>query len=263
MAVYSGTDQKQLLPGMGPYEGGPMSPDLIFLITTAASIAFLHTLIGPDHYLPFVALGKARGWTTRKMALVTIGCGLGHSVGSIVLGLLGIALGLALNKMEVIEGVRGDMAAWALMSFGLLYLAWGLRKAHREKAHSHFHVHADGTAHDHHHTHHSNHAHLHDETAKTSKLQIAPWSIFIIFVLGPCEPLIPLMLYPAATASAIGMTMVVGTFVLVTVATMTVIAMTVFKGLKFVPANILQRYMHAIAGGTIATCGFAIVGLGL
>lgn len=242
-----------------------MSAELIFLITTAASIAFLHTLIGPDHYLPFVALGKARGWTARKMALVTIGCGLGHSVGSIVLGLIGISLGLALSSMEVIEGVRGDMAAWALMSFGLLYLAWGLRKAHREKAHSHYHVHADGTAHSHVHTHHSSHAHVHDEKEKNgdTKLQIAPWSIFIIFVLGPCEPLIPLMLYPAATASALGMTLVVGTFVLVTVATMTIVAMAVFSGLKFVPANILQRYTHAIAGGTIATCGFAIVGLGL
>lgn len=242
-----------------------MSPELIALIATAASIAFLHTLIGPDHYLPFVALGKARGWTTRKMALVTIGCGLGHSVGSILLGLIGISLGVALERMEIIEGMRGDMAAWALMSFGLLYLAWGLRRAHLNKSHSHFHVHADGTAHSHEHTHTTNHMHVHDapKTSKSSKLALAPWSIFIIFVLGPCEPLIPLMLYPAVTASALGMTAVVGTFVLVTVATMTIVAMTVFKGLNFVPAATLQRYTHAIAGGTIAMCGFAIVGLGL
>ncbi len=242
---------------------GNMTAELTFLVSTAASIAFLHTLIGPDHYLPFVALGKARGWTARKMALVTIGCGLGHSVGSIVLGLIGISLGFALNSMEVIEGLRGDIAAWALMSFGLLYLIWGLRKAHLEKAHSHYHVHADGTAHSHLHTHQTSHAHVHDEKANTTRLRIAPWSIFIIFVLGPCEPLIPLMLYPAATASVLGMTLVVGTFVLVTVTTMTAVAMAVFNGLSFIPANTLQRYTHAIAGGTIATCGFAIVGLGL
>lgn len=239
-----------------------MTPELIALISAAASIAFLHTLIGPDHYLPFVALGKARGWTARKMALVTVGCGLGHSIGSILLGLLGIAAGLALDTMSGIEGLRGDMAAWALMSFGLMYLAWGIRRAHRQKSHSHFHVHADGTAHSHAHTHEANHMHLHDEKAG-GRLALAPWSIFIIFVLGPCEPLIPLMLYPAATASAFDMMLVVGTFVLVTVATMTIVAMAVFKGLKLVPAGILQRYTHAIAGGTIATCGFAIVGLGL
>lgn len=241
-----------------------MSAELWVLITTAASIAFVHTLIGPDHYLPFVALGKARGWTTRKMALVTVGCGLGHSVGSIFLGLIGISLGIALESMTSIEGVRGDMAAWALMSFGFLYLVWGLRRAHQHKEHSHYHVHADGTAHSHAHTHTKNHMHVHDAPAQTGgRLPIAPWSIFIIFVLGPCEPLIPLMLYPAATASAFGMMMVVGTFVMVTVATMTLVAMSVFKGLSFVPAATLQRYTHAIAGGTIATCGFAIVGFGL
>lgn len=241
-----------------------MSPELLVLITTAASIAFLHTLIGPDHYLPFVALGKARGWTARKMAFVTVGCGLGHSVGSIALGLIGISLGFALESMEVIEGMRGDLAAWALMSFGLLYLVWGIRRAQNQKQHSHFHVHADGTAHNHTHNHQGSHMHVHDAPPQAgSKLALAPWSIFIIFVLGPCEPLIPLMLYPAATTSALGMTMVVGTFVLVTVTTMTGIAMAVFSGLSFMPAATLQRYTHAIAGGTIAVCGFAIVGLGL
>ncbi len=241
-----------------------MSPELLVLVTTAASIAFLHTLIGPDHYLPFVALGKARGWTAHKMALVTIGCGLGHSVGSIALGLIGLSLGFALESMEVIEVMRGDLAAWALMSFGLLYLVWGIRRANRQKQHSHYHVHADGTAHDHAHSHRGNHMHVHDAPEKAgSKLALAPWSIFIIFVLGPCEPLIPLMLYPAATSSVIGMTMVVGTFVLVTVATMTGIAMAVFSGLTFMPTATLQHYTHAIAGGTIALCGFAIVGLGL
>ncbi len=248
-----------------------MSAELWVLVTAAASIAFLHTLIGPDHYMPFVALGKARQWTTKKMALVTVGCGLGHSLGSIVLGLIAISLSVSLgdattvqNQMASIEGVRGDLAAWSLMSFGLLYMVWGVRRAHRAKKHSHFHVHADGTAHTHEHNHAGNHMHVHaaSEGAK-SKLALAPWSIFIIFVLGPCEPLIPLMLYPASTASSLGVTLVVGTFVLVTVTTMTAIALAVFKGLSFVPTNVFERYTHAVAGGTIATCGFAIVGLGL
>lgn len=248
-----------------------MSGELWVLITTAASIAFLHTLIGPDHYMPFVALGKARKWSTRKMALVTVGCGLGHSLGSIVLGLIAISLSVTLgetaavqNQMASVEGVRGDLAAWALMSFGLLYMVWGVRRAYRTKKHTHFHIHADGTAHSHAHDHTGNHMHVHDASAGTrNKLALAPWSIFIIFVLGPCEPLIPLMLYPASTASALGVTLVVGTFVLVTVATMTVIALAVFKGLTLVPTNIFERYTHAVAGGTIATCGVAIVGLGL
>ena len=43
--------------------------DVTVLITTAAYLAFLHTLVGVDHSLPFVVLGKARGWSLRRTLL--------------------------------------------------------------------------------------------------------------------------------------------------------------------------------------------------
>ena len=55
-----------------------MSPDILVLCGTAAAIAFLHTLAGPDHYLPFVAMSKARDWTVRKTLLITFLCGIGE-----------------------------------------------------------------------------------------------------------------------------------------------------------------------------------------
>jgi nickel/cobalt transporter (NicO) family protein len=237
-----------------------MTDELIFLAGTAASIAFLHTVMGPDHFLPFVAMGKTRGWSKKKLASVTVACGLAHSLGSILLGLFGIWAGTTLGTLKIIEGFRGDLAAWCLLSFGILYTAYGIRKAIKDKAHSHIHSHADGTVHNHSHKHHISHAHLH---SSKSKLSLAPWTLFIIFVLGPCEPLIPLMMYPAATASAIGMALVVGTFVVVTVVTMTLIALTVFAGMRFVAVENLHRYKHAITGSTLSLCGFAIIGLGV
>ena len=41
------------------------------LIVSAIAAGVYHTLIGPDHYLPFVALGKARGWSYSKTVLAT------------------------------------------------------------------------------------------------------------------------------------------------------------------------------------------------
>ena len=35
-----------------------MNIDLGLLLLTAASIGFIHTLLGPDHYLPFVAMWR-------------------------------------------------------------------------------------------------------------------------------------------------------------------------------------------------------------
>jgi len=63
-----------------------MNTEITVLLFTAASIAFFHTLMGPDHYLPFIAIAKARGWSLKRTLTLTIICGVGHVVGSFVLG---------------------------------------------------------------------------------------------------------------------------------------------------------------------------------
>ena len=61
------------------------------LLYTAATIAVLHTALGPDHYLVFTAMGKAQGWSLAKTLRITALCGLGHVASSVLLGLAGIA----------------------------------------------------------------------------------------------------------------------------------------------------------------------------
>ena len=133
-----------------------MNMELGLLVLTAVSIGFVHTVLGPDHYLPFVAMSAARNWTRRKTMLVTAFCGVGHVLGSIVIGFVGIAIGASLHRLQWLEGVRGDLAAWALIAFGLVYMVWGLKQAWRSRKHSHEHIHSDGTRHRH--THGDGHA---------------------------------------------------------------------------------------------------------
>ena len=99
-----------------------MNTDIYILSLTAASIGFIHTLIGPDHYLPFIMMAKAGKWSKNKTIWVTILCGIGHVLSSVVLGIVGIAAGIALDRLELIEGTRGEIAGWALISFGFLYM---------------------------------------------------------------------------------------------------------------------------------------------
>ena len=87
-----------------------MNDALIALTATAAGIGFLHTLTGPDHYVPFVVLAKARGWSYLKTVWITVLCGLGHVGSSIILGFIGIALGLGVARLEIFEGYRGSVA---------------------------------------------------------------------------------------------------------------------------------------------------------
>jgi len=238
-----------------------MTVDLELLVLTAASIGFVHTLLGPDHYLPFVAMSAARGWSVRRTLWITSLCGLGHVLGSVVIGFVGIAIGVSLHRLEWLEGVRGDVAAWLLTAFGLAYLAWGLKKAWRARPHSHAHRHADGTLHGHEHGHEGGHLHVHvDERNARS---ITPWALFVIFVLGPCEPLIPVLMYPASLHSFGGTVAVVIAFGTTTIATMLAVVFLAQRGLERVALDSMARYSHALAGAALSLCGLGIVFLGL
>ena len=236
-----------------------MNPEIPALAATAASIGFVHTLLGPDHYLPFIAMSQARGWTKQKTLLFTFLCGLGHVLSSVVLGVLGVGLGVAVAKLERVESARGNVAGWMLLAFGLAYFLWGLRWAVRNRPHSHPHEHRAGE-HEHVHTHGEGHFHLH---LKKKKANITPWILFTIFVLGPCEPLIPLLMYPAAKHSLGGMALVAVIFSLATVGTMVAVVFLAQRGLKFLPLLALGRYAHALAGAMILLCGVAVQILGL
>lgn len=237
-----------------------MDRELIVLCITAASIGFFHTLFGPDHYLPFIMMSKARGWNSLKTVLITFACGIGHIMSSVVLGILGIIFGIAVMKLEAFEAFRGNLAAWALTGFGLAYFIWGIRMAVKNRPHRHLHLHRDGTSHFHIHSHSDEHAHLHN---KNSKKNITPWILFTIFVLGPCEPLIPILMYPAAKSSITGLIMVTAIFGIVTITTMMTVVMITSFGLSIIPVRKFERYSHALAGATIFLSGMAIQFLGL
>jgi len=245
-----------------------MPNDLAVLMVAAASIGFFHTLFGPDHYLPFVVMAKARKWSLLKTAWVTLLCGLGHVGSSVVLGVVGIAAGVAVFKLEGAESFRGDIAAWLLTAFGLAYFVWGLRRAIRNRPHTHVHAHLDGPQHEHEHSHDGRHVHVHqaaadDPQGRASLKSLTPWILFTIFVFGPCEPLIPLLMYPAAAASVWGLLMVTLIFAAATIGTMLIVVLVSVLGLNLLPIKPLERYTHAMAGATIFLCGISILFLGL
>lgn len=237
-----------------------MTQELQLLLATAASIGLVHTLLGPDHYVPFLVLARARGWSRGKTAAITALCGVGHVLSSVALGALGIGFGLALTRLEGIESRRGELAGWALIVFGLLYTAWGLKKALAGR-HGHVHLFGGHAA-----VHALTHAHQHGREAEqeaAQKLSLTPWALFLIFVLGPCEPLIPLLMYPAATHSLAATALVTGVFAATTIGTMLTVVLLGRAGLRHVHAPWLERYTHALAGAAILACGLAIQFLGL
>jgi sulfite exporter TauE/SafE len=226
------------------------------LLLAAVGIALVHTLAGPDHYLPFVMLSRARKWSARKTLWVTAVCGLGHVASSLVLGAVGVAVGVSVGAIEGMESARGELAAWLLVGFGAAYGLWGLRRAIRGRrglelhAHGgHVHLHAHGEP---------GHAHgVKGERGATF------WALFVIFVLGPCEPLIPLVIAPASTGRWQLAAVVAVVFSITTILTMLAVVLLALLGAQRLRLAFLERWAHALAGGMVAASGLAILFLGL
>ena len=229
-----------------------MGNDVLALSLAAASIGITHTALGPDHYLPFVALSKSGGWSRTRTTIVTLVCGLGHVMGSIVLGILGIAAGIFVGRLESFEATRGDIAAWAMLVFGLTYLAWSVYQLLRDRAHGHSHHH---------------HHHIDDklEQVKGGRKMGGGvfWAIFLVFVLGPCEPLIPLLMYPAAENNVGSAVLVASVFSVATLATMLTLVLVLGEGIERFKLGWLERYGNIFAGSIVTLCGVAILFLGL
>ena len=237
-----------------------MTQELSLLLIATISIAFIHTLTGPYHYLPFIVVSKAKKWSLAKTVLFTTLCGIGHVGSSVILGFTGIALGIAVGRLEFIEGVRGNIISWIFTAFGLMYLIWGIRRSVRNKPHQHIHFHSKGDKHLHEHTHHYEHLHIHEDGDKRN---LTPWILFTIFIFGPCEPLIPLVMYPAAKNNYSDLILVTIIFSAVTILTMLFLVLITLYGIKLMPMKAMEHYNHALAGGTIFLCGAGMLLLGL
>jgi nickel/cobalt transporter (NicO) family protein len=237
-----------------------MDSSITLLSVTAVSLGFLHTILGPDHYLPFIVLSQAKKWSLRKTMIITFLCGIGHVLSSVVLGLVGIAVGISVGKLVSIDSFRGNIAAWLFIAFGLVYMIIAIRNLIRKRKHTHSHFHFGGKKHDHEHDHHMEHTHVHVEEEKVST---TPWILFLIFVFGPCEPLIPVLMYPAAENNISGAVFVSILFSVVTIGTMMSIVLAFRFGMNKLNLKPLEKYSHLIAGTMIFVSGLAIQFLGL
>lgn len=269
--------------------------ELQILIVSAAFLGFIHTLLGPDHYLPFIVLSKARKWTQSKTLWITFVSGIGHVAGSVILGIAGVALGISLTKLEAIESYRGDIVSWLLIAFGLLYSIYGIKKYITNGGHFHLpkflvpkkirnlhhlsiydheptyepaHKHSHEHRHEHKHGHNNgeqglNDSHTHKHVHQPEDItNITPWILFLIFVFGPCEVLIPLLIFPAAGHNTFGIVAVSVVFGISTVSTMLLTVYLGIKGTSLIKFKNGEKYFHLIAGLVILISGVGMQFLG-
>ncbi len=203
-----------------------MADSFSALIISTITIGIVHAF-APDHWLPFVMIGKAQKWSKPRLSFIAFVAGLGHVGSSIVLGALGILAGIASIKLEGIEATRAEIGIYLLIGFGVAYALWGLK--------------------------HSRHHHHHTPDLSQKKV-VTLWTLFAVFVLGPCEPLIPLM-FLATAYGWTGIATVSITFGIVTLIMMVGQSLLGYAGIQLIKHDFAEKYSHALAGGVIAITG--------
>ncbi len=229
-----------------------MQSDTTLLIITTITVAFLHTATGPDHYLPFIALSKSKNWTLTTTLFWTIVCGLGHIGSSLLLGLGGAALGWSMGKIGFFESFRGNLTGWLMVIFGLIYIVFAFIKVFKNQRHKHFDIYEDNSV--------FVYDHKHGESiAPKNRYAVTPWVMFIIFVLGPCEPMIPLLFVPAVQHSLFNMILLIMIYTFITLMTMILMVLLGYFSIGYFRTDKLERYIHVLAGFTIFICGMGML----
>ena len=230
----------------------PMPGEFSVLIASAITIACVHTAAGPDHYLPFIAIAKARKWTLTRTLGWTVLCGIGHIASSVALAGFAAALGWSLHKIKWLEEIRGGVAGWSLIVFGLCYAIWGILRSKQYGSHKHFDIHQSGEVYV--------FSHKHSQSVSPSeRFRVTPWILFIVFVLGPCEPLIPLLYFPAVTKALPALITVIAVYAIFTLLTMVSMVLIGYYGLSTINTQRIEKHMHTLAGFTLFICGVGMV----
>lgn len=229
-----------------------MEGSFSLLILSAIGISMIHTITGPDHYLPFIALSKSGKWTLRKTIFWTAMCGFAHVFSSVLIGLIGVGIGYSLIQFDMIESTRGNWAAWLLLLVGIIYTIWGLYSLKTNKAHKHFEVnsnadilvyeHRDG-----------------DVVMPDEKFKVTPWVMLFIFALGPSEPLIPLLFYPTVEQSFNEVIVLVVIYTFVTLLMMVLMVLLGYFSIQRFQFQWLEKYMGLLSGLVILICGIGMV----
>lgn len=229
-----------------------MNAELTTLFLSTIAISFVHTATGPDHYLPFIFFSRSRKWTLGTTAFWTILCGLGHVLSSVLIGLIGVFLGWQLSKIEAFQEVRGGLASWSLLILGVIYLVWGLIRAYQNRPHKHFDSYDGDDVYV--------YSHRHGEAVlPQNKMKVTPWILLAIFIMGPSEPIVPLLFYSGVTHSISEVVMLTIVFTVSTVGTMLGIVILGYYGYSLVKSDVVERYSSAIGGAVVTLAGIGMV----
>jgi nickel/cobalt exporter len=234
-------------------------PDLSTIAATGFTVAFMHAAI-PTHWLPFVLVGRARGWTHAKTLGVVALAGAGHVVLTSLLG-VGIAwFGFKLD--ERVGAAFPWVAAGVLGAMGVFYLwrQWrGGGICHHPVPGGHHHA-------DEHCGHEEDNSHWEEELKDSALVssqagdRATVGGLLVMLTFSPCEGFLPVYLLAVRFGQA-GFFTLTAILAVAALAAMLLFTWLALRGLERFRIKFFERYEAGLLGGLFIVLGALVVAL--
>ena len=230
-----------------------MQPTALVFLAAACAAAALHALI-PDHWLPFVLMGRSRNWSVAKTLGLASAGGLLHVCLAVALGVLTYRLGRegAEAAAHRIGKTLEVLSALALVAFGVLYggYSWYRERRHHPAGHGHA-GEEEAPGHSHHH-----HGHL---LERWFRGDLTGWSLVMVIGVSPCALAFPVLLASAASLGLGGVLLVAVGFGVVTMLVTVTVTLIGSLSARRIDFPFLSRYGDLIGGILIAAVGIVLL----
>jgi ABC-type nickel/cobalt efflux system permease component RcnA len=265
------------------------------LMIATFTLAVSHS-INPDHWFPFVMVGRANKWKISWVLALAVIAGIGHVGTSVVIGLVGVFVEKGTSKEIAI--FLENATPVLLIVFGFSYAAYHLYKqqvgvhghthgipiinkwlgidphVYDLPDHEHDHTHDthghDHGEHGHSHDHHKNgHNHYHQEHGRAHeqhehgtqeadlKGKRSGWALVAIIGLTPCIALLPLTM-ASVKYGTMAIILVNVSFAIATIGTIVLLTWFGLMGLSWIKLEFFEKNGDVIAGLIIGFIGVAV-----
>jgi len=188
----------------------------------ACVVGVIHGLL-PNHWLPFILVGRAQKWSTRTMALIALGAGVAHVAVAGAIAIMAMFFGMTLLKG--LSSIGHIFQVAVLGFFGSLFLLLDIMSI---GGHHHGHI---------------------DEKRMSDTAAIT--FLVLSLALSPCEALVPVYISVIPRNDPVLLLSLVVFSGAITVVTMLFLAMLAWWGIMRWKFGFVSRHERAVVGSVL------------
>jgi putative Mn2+ efflux pump MntP len=207
------------------------------LVVAAVVVSVVHGLL-PNHWAPFVLIGRAQKWSLRKMLGVLVLAGAAHIAIAGVLALATLLVGIAV--MDHIGDWAHTIPGLILLGFGITYVVVDLVR---------------GESHQHHHD-------VHVAAREGMSDRTATTTLILLLALSPCEAMVPVFVSAAPTGDPLFLVLLVVLAGIASLGVMTAAAVLAWLGMARISFGWVAHHERLVMGLILGVIGLATLLLG-